>query len=43
MRSKKGQLKFFRPTNLNQGQIFEIWPEKGQPDNPGRDHVICSD
>jgi len=33
MRSK-GQMKFFRPTNLKQGQISEIWPEKGQIGNP---------
>jgi len=34
MRPKKGQLECFRPTNLKRGQIFEIWPERGQPDNP---------
>jgi len=30
----KGQLKFFRPTNLKRGQFFEIWPKKGQRGNP---------
>jgi len=34
MRPKKGQLKFFRPTNLKQGQISETCPKKGQPGNP---------
>jgi len=30
----KGQIIFFRPTNLKWGQISEIWPKKGQPGNP---------
>jgi len=38
----KSQLKFFRPTNLKRGQIFGIWPKKGQPGNPGSGRVRAS-
>jgi len=31
----KSQTYFLRPTNLKRGQISEIWPKKGQPDNLG--------
>jgi len=30
----KGKLNFFRPTNLKQGQISEIWPKNDQSGNP---------
>jgi len=32
----KGQLKFFRPTNLKRGQISEICLKKGQSANPAQ-------
>jgi len=31
----KGQIKFRRPTNLRQGRIYEIWPEKASLSSPG--------
>ena len=32
-RPEKGQIKLFRPTNLKQSNISEIWPKKGQSGN----------
>jgi len=41
-RPEKGLMKFFEPNNLKQGQISEIWPEKGQPGNPAlQGHGEC--
>jgi len=33
---KKGQTKILGPTSVIWGQRSEIWPQKGQPGNPGR-------
>jgi len=32
---EKGQTKILGPTSVIWDQIYEIWPQKGQPGNPG--------